>query len=185
MRFRDRHQDPESTDIEYSARVNGLASVEELIQRHSGTPWFISMVGFISGDPFMYQMVERDAQIQNPKYLKPRLDTPKQAVVHGGCFTGIHPVASPGGYQVIGITPLPIYDTSGQVDYLREEMILFSPGDIVKFRPIDRAEYDRIVTEVEQGEYRLHERPITFALEDFRSNPAENSARLIEALYVN
>lgn len=54
MRFRERHQDPNSTDIEYAARINGYADVEAFITAHSGTPWFVSMVGFVAGLPFMY-----------------------------------------------------------------------------------------------------------------------------------
>lgn len=49
MRFRERHQDPASTDIEYAARINGLDSVEAFIAAHSGAPWFVSMVGFVAG----------------------------------------------------------------------------------------------------------------------------------------
>src|SRR4029434_2124930 len=53
MRFRERHQDPKSTDIEYAARINNLASIEGFIKAHSGAPWFVSMVGFVAGLPFL------------------------------------------------------------------------------------------------------------------------------------
>ena len=61
MRFRERHQDPTSTDLEYAARINGYAAVDAFIAAHSGSPWFVSMVGFVAGLPFMYQMVERQS----------------------------------------------------------------------------------------------------------------------------
>src|SRR5882762_577888 len=67
MRFRERHQDPAATDIEYAARINNFASVEDFIAAHSGSPWFVSMVGFVAGLPFLYQMVERSRQIEAPK----------------------------------------------------------------------------------------------------------------------
>jgi allophanate hydrolase subunit 1 len=67
---------PTSTDLEYAARINGLADVEAFIAAHSGAPWFVSMVGFVAGLPFMFQMVERERQLQVPKYLRPRTDTP-------------------------------------------------------------------------------------------------------------
>ena len=86
MRFRERHQDPTGTDLEYAARINGYTGVPDFIQAHSGAPWFVSMVGFVAGLPFMYQMVEREKQIEVPKYLRPRTDTPKLTVGHGGCF---------------------------------------------------------------------------------------------------
>ena len=110
MRFRERHQDPNSTDIEYAARINGYASVDDFIKAHSGSPWFVSMVGFVAGLPFLYQMVERKRQIEVPKYLRPRTDTPKLTVGIGGCFGCIYSVRGAGGYQMFGITPMPIYD---------------------------------------------------------------------------
>ena len=69
-RFRERHQDPDCSDLEYAARINNFASSKELIAAHAGSPWFISMVGFVAGLPFLYQMVERSRQIQVPKYLR-------------------------------------------------------------------------------------------------------------------
>ncbi len=92
MRFRDRHQDPGSTDLEYAARINNLADVDAFIAAHSGAPWFVSMVGFVAGLPFMFQMVERERQLQVPKYLRPRTDTPKLTLGHGGCFGCIYSV---------------------------------------------------------------------------------------------
>ena len=79
MRFRDRHQDPSATDLEYTARINGLADVDAIIAAHSGAPWFVSMVGFVTGLPFMFQMVERerpvaDAQVPAPAHR--HTDTP-------------------------------------------------------------------------------------------------------------
>ncbi len=50
---------PAGTDLEYAARINGYDSVEAFIEAHSGAPWFVSMVGFVAGLPFLYQMVER------------------------------------------------------------------------------------------------------------------------------
>ena len=64
MRFRERHQDPKMTDIEYAARINNLDGVDGFIKAHSGAPWFVSMVGFVAGLPFLYQMVERERQIE-------------------------------------------------------------------------------------------------------------------------
>ena len=102
MRFRERHQDPNSTDIEYTARINNLDGVDGFIKAHSGAPWFVSMVGFVAGLPFLYQMVDRARQIQSPKYLRPRTDTPKLTLGHGGCFGAIYSVRGAGGYQMFG-----------------------------------------------------------------------------------
>ena len=183
MRFRERHQDPTGTDLDYAARINGFNDIDAFIAAHSGSPWFVSMVGFVAGLPFMYQMVERARQIEVPKYLRPRTDTPRLTVGHGGCFGCIYSVRGAGGYQMFGVTPMPIYDPNQRVAYLREFMIFFRPGDIVQFRPVDRAEYDDIVRDVDAGRYVPKIRPVTFDLDKFRDSPDATNRRLQDALH--
>ena len=185
MRFRERHQDPESTDIEYAARINGYDSVDAFIKAHSGSPWFVSMVGFVSGLPFLYQMVERDRQIQVPKYLRPRTDTPKLTVGYGGCFSCVYSVRGAGGYQMFGVTPMPIYDPEQKTSYLKDFLVFFKPGDIVKWKPIDRAEYDRCLAEVEANTYAPRIREVVFSLDDFNADINGTNAKLEEALYAD
>ena len=183
MRFRERHQDPNATDLEYAARINDFASVDDFIAAHSGAPWFVSMVGFVAGLPFMYQMVDRPRQIEVPKYLRPRTDTPKLTVGYGGCFACIYSVRGAGGYQMFGITPMPIYDPQQQISYLRDFMIFFKPGDIVKFKPIDRDTYEQAVEDVETGRFEPRVRDFTFSLEDFHRDVDGCNANVGEALY--
>jgi urea carboxylase len=182
QRFRERHQDPTSTDIEYTARINGLDGIDGFIKAHSGAPWFVSMVGFVAGLPFLYQMTDRSRQIQSPKYLRPRTDTPRLTVGHGGCFACIYSVRGAGGYQMFGITPMPIYDPAQQTPYLRDFMCLFKPGDIVKWKPIDRAEYDHTVAEVDAGRWMPRIAPVTFSLAEFQADIDGTNARVMEAL---
>jgi urea carboxylase len=170
MRFRERHQDPKSTDIEYAARINNIGGVEDFVRAHSGAPWFVSMVGFVAGLPFLYQMVDRARQIEVPKYLRPRTDTPKLTVGHGGCFGCIYSVRGAGGYQMFGITPMPIYDPKQEIGYLREFMVFFRPGDIVKWKPIDRVAYDAAVADVEAGRFAPRMRDVTFSLDEFHKD---------------
>lgn len=183
MRFRERHQDPTGTDLDYAARINGYDSVPAFIDAHSGSPWFVSMVGFVAGLPFMYQMVERQKQLEVPKYLRPRTDTPKLTIGHGGCFGCIYSVRGAGGYQMFGITPMPIYDPNQSISYLKDFMIFFRPGDIVKFEPIDRATYDATVKAVEEGTFTPKIVPVTFSLEAFHADPEGTNASLLEALH--
>lgn len=185
MRFRERHQDPESTDLEYAARINDFKSVEDFIGAHSGAPWFVTMVGFVAGLPFMFQMVDRARQIEVPKYLRPRTDTPKHTVGYGGCFACIYSVRGAGGYQMFGITPMPIFDPKQQISYLRDFMVFFKPGDIVKFRPIDRATYDKDIAEVEAGRFTPLVREFTFSLEEFHSDIDGYNSKIGEVLYGN
>ncbi len=183
MRFRERHQDPNSTDIEYAADINGFKSVDEFIAAHSGSPWFVSMVGFVAGLPFLYQMVERKRQIEVPKYLRPRTDTPKLTVGYGGCFSCIYSVRGAGGYQMFGITPMPIYDPNQKVSYLTEEMCFFKPGDIVKWKPIGRDEYDAALEAVERNTFEPVVRECSFSLTDFNRDIDGTNAKLMEVLH--
>lgn len=183
MRFRERHQDPNATDIEYAAEINGFKSVDEFIAAHSGSPWFVSMVGFVAGLPFLYQMVERQRQIEVPKYLRPRTDTPKLTVGYGGCFSCIYSVRGAGGYQMFGITPMPIYDPNQKVSYLTEEMCLFKPGDIVKWKPIGRDEYDAALEAVEANRFEPVIRECSFSLTDFNRDIDGTNAKLMEVLH--
>ncbi len=182
MRFRERHQDPSGTDLDYAARVNGFASADEFIEAHHAQPWFVSMVGFVAGLPFLYQLVERDKQLQVPKYLRPRTDTPKLTVGHGGCFACIYSVRGAGGYQMFGVTPMPIYDPQQQAAHLKDFMVFFRPGDIVKWKPIDQAEYDRITAEVAAGTYVPRIAEVEFDLDAFNADMRGANARMLEAL---
>ena len=183
MKFRDRHQDPNSTDVEYTARINNLDGVDGFVKAHSGAPWFVSMVGFVAGLPFLYQMVDRDRQLEVPKYLSPRTDTPKLTLGHGGCFSCIYSVRGAGGYQMFGVTPAPIFDPTQRLSYLKDLMVFFKPGDIVKWKPIDRPEYDRIALEVEAGTYELPLRSVSFSLDAFLANPDQYNQQLLQVLY--
>lgn len=182
MRFRERHQDPEATDIEYAARINGYDTVADFIKAHSASPWFVSMVGFVSGLPFLYQMVDRKRQIQVPKYLRPRTDTPRLTVGYGGCFSCIYSVRGAGGYQMFGITPMPIYDPEQKVNYLKDFLVFFKPGDIVKWKPITREEYERNLKEVEANTFSPRIREVVFSLDDFNRDIDGTNAKLLEVL---
>lgn len=182
MRFRTHHQTPDSTDLEYAAELNGYTSVDSFVEAHSGSPWFTSMVGFVAGLPFLFQMVPRERQLQVPKYPRPRTDTPKQAIGYGGCFTAIYSVRGAGGYQLFGITPAPIYDPTQQHPDFKDFMVFFKPGTIAKLEPIDRAAYDRISEQVEAKSFRFKQRPVRFSLGEFLNDPDAYNAGLLEVL---
>jgi urea carboxylase len=182
QQFRDRHQDPEATDLEYAARINGFPDKAAFIEAHAASPWLASMVGFVAGLPFLYQLVPRERQLEVPKYVRPRTDTPKQTVGHGGCFGCIYSVRGAGGYQMFGITPVPIYDAKQELPDFRDFVCFFEPGDIVKFEPIGRERYDELRGEVERGEISIRQKPVTFNLEEFHADPDGYNARLLEVL---
>jgi urea carboxylase len=182
MRFRDRHQDPDASDLEYAASINDFDGVQAFVDAHSSAPWLASMVGFVAGLPFLYQLVDRERQLEVPKYVRPRTDTPPLTVGHGGCFGCIYSVRGAGGYQMFGITPLPIYDPGQEGPDFADFVCFFRPGDIVKFEPIDRERYDALRAEVEAGRGSIRQKPVTFEFEAFTEGPDAYNARLLEVL---
>lgn len=181
-RFRDRHQRPEGTDLEFAAAENGMASVAQFVAAHSGSPWITSMVGFVAGLPFLFQMVQRDRQLEVPKYLRPRTDTPALTIGHGGCFSCIYSVRGAGGYQMFGLTPTPIFDPAQQLPDFADFMIFCRPGDIVKFTPIDEVEYRAIRAAVQDRTFRYRQAAVTFQLSDFLVDPDAYNRDLLGAL---
>lgn len=182
MRFRERHQDPSSTDLEYAASLNGYSTVCDFVNAHHTSPWFVSMVGFVAGCPWLYQMVDRNSQIQVPKYLRPRTDTPRHTIGHGGCFACIYAVQGAGGYQMFGVTPIPIFDPLSSHSHIDESMVFFRPGDIVKFSPINAQEYEEIVARVSAKEFVLTVKPVEFDLREFEKNPSDYNRFLLVSL---
>ena len=181
-RFRSGHQRPEGTDLEFAAAENNLASVAEFITRHHESAWLVSMVGFVAGLPFMFQIVPQDQQLEVPKYLSPRTDTPALTVGHGGCFACIYSVRGAGGYQMFGIAAAPIFEPAQRLKDFQDFMVFFRPGDIVKFRPIDEPEYQRIQAEVSAGTFRYRQAPVTFDLQRALEDPVQYNKDIMEQL---
>jgi urea carboxylase len=162
MRFRDRHQDPHSTDLEYAARINGYRTKEDLIHALTSAPYLVTMVGFVPGLPWCFQMVPRERQIEVPKYVRPRTYTPERAFGFGGAFAVIYPVEGAGGYQLFGIAPAPIFDKEQRLPDFRDSMVFPRAGDIFRYRRIDRDEYDAVRKAVEEGTFVYRTSEIEF-----------------------
>ena len=124
-------------------------------------------------------------QIEVPKYLRPRTDTPKLTVGYGGCFACIYSVRGAGGYQMFGITPMPIFDPKQEISYLQDFMVFFRPGDIVKFKSIDRAAYDQAVEDVDAGRFAPTIRDVNFSLDEFNADIPAYNQKLGEVLHGN
>ncbi|MCC8163108.1 MAG: 5-oxoprolinase subunit PxpB [Lachnospiraceae bacterium] len=130
-------------DIENIAANAGL-SVEEVIKIHSSSDYLIYMLGFLPGFCYLGGLDER---IHTPRLANPRVKIPAGSVGIGGSQTGIYPLDSPGGWQLMGLTPVKTYDPD------RETPILLEAGDYIRFVPIDRGEFDRIKALVDRNEY--------------------------------
>ena len=135
-------------DIAFVAQHNGIDE-QEVIRIHSGADYLVYMMGFSPGFAYLGGLDER---LATPRLQSPRTEIPAGAVGIAETQTGVYPMASPGGWQLIGRTPLKLFDPA------RERPVLLSAGDYVHFVPIESQEaYDNILLQVESGEYTVTE----------------------------
>ncbi|MBO0587949.1 5-oxoprolinase subunit PxpB [Sporosarcina sp. E16_8] len=119
-------------DLEYVAQCHSL-SVDEVIQIHSEGDYLVYMIGFAPGFPFMGGLSE---QIATPRKETPRLVIPSGSVGIAGKQTGVYPLETPGGWQIIGRTPLDLFLPA------ISPPTLLQAGDKIRFAPISPKEYD-------------------------------------------
>jgi inhibitor of KinA len=112
----------------------GGCTPDEVVALHTARAYRVYMVGFVPG--FAY-LAEVDARIAAPRRPTPRTAVPPGSVAIAGGQTGVYPAATPGGWNIIGRTPLKPYDPA------RVEPFLFRVGDEVRFVPISRELFDR------------------------------------------
>ena len=141
-------------DLSFVASHNHLSEAE-VISIHSGTDYLVYMLGFIPGFTYLGGM---DPRIATPRLSSPRTLIPAGSVGIAGEQTGTYPSDSPGGWQIIGRTPVTMYDMS------KAQAALLNAGDYVRYVPIDESEFHRIkalgtdyvpvIREVEVGDLR-------------------------------
>ncbi|NLN83175.1 MAG: 5-oxoprolinase subunit PxpB [Firmicutes bacterium] len=130
-------------DLESVALDAGL-SQEKVIELHSRPEYLIYMLGFTPGFPYLGGL--------KPEIACPRLSEPRTQIAAGSVGiadqqTGIYPLASPGGWRIIGRTPLKLFDPN------RSEPILLKAGDYLKFVPISLKQYENLQNQVEKQNY--------------------------------
>lgn len=128
-------------DIEFVAEHNDL-SVEEVIRLHSGPTYTVYMLGFSPGFTYLGGLPE---VLATPRLPTPRKLVPAGSVGIAGEQTGIYPIATPGGWRLIGRTPLKLFDLN------RDLPVLLRPGDRVRFAPISEGEYWARLKKEENG----------------------------------
>ncbi|OGR20021.1 MAG: hypothetical protein A2X81_12190 [Desulfobacterales bacterium GWB2_56_26] len=118
-------------DLAFVAETHQLAT-EDVIRLHSGPEYLVYMLGFSPGFPFLGGLPE---SLHTPRLESPRKRVPAGSVGIAGGQTGVYPIESPGGWQLIGRTPAKLFD------YGRDRPFLLSAGNILKFKPIDEEEF--------------------------------------------
>lgn len=125
------YEEPFALDLDFVAEHNGL-TVEEVVDLHTSPLYNVYFLGFAPGFPFLGGM---NKSIAAPRKTSPRLKIPRGSVGIAGSQTGIYPLDSPGGWQIIGRTPLPLF----KADAAQPTFIL--PGDQIRFVPISKEEF--------------------------------------------
>lgn len=139
-------------DPDFVARINGLDDANQLVRVHSATEYWIAALGFYPGVAFTMPLDPR-SRLTAPKYNPPRTQTPQGAVGMGGACTCIYPAATPGGYQIFGRTPVPIWDTHSRYDVFEGEVVLFRAGDRNRYVPVDLEQFKETEARVSEGTY--------------------------------
>ena len=161
-------------NLELVARLNKINSLEELIAYHSHPEWWVGAVGFVAGLPTLMPL-DHNFCLQAPKYNPPRMWTPPGTIGIAGNLTTIYPIAIPDGYQMMGRTPVPIFDPQQSLKPFQDSPFLFRIGDRVKFRPICEEEFEVIEQEVKNEKYKYS----ISSEEEFNLQPYLNSELVV------
>ncbi|GEP84887.1 allophanate hydrolase subunit 1 [Staphylococcus piscifermentans] len=132
-------------DLKAVAEHNQL-STDEVIKLHTEPTYLIYMLGFMPGFPYLGGLDER---LYTPRRDEPRVRIDAGSVGIANNQTGLYPQDSPGGWQIIGRTPLDVFDLN------REPMTLYAAGDNIQFYEISEADFDEIMTAKHEPDFDL------------------------------
>lgn len=157
-------------DLEAVARHTGLSG-EQVVATHYGGDYLVHAIGFLPGFPYLGGL---PATLATPRRSTPRPKVPAGSVGIGGAQTGVYPLASPGGWNLIGRTPLPLFDAT------RPEPALLQAGDRVRFVPISAEEFE-LRTAAEADRTKATPSPASAAAEDSAAEAAPNAMMIRRA----
>lgn len=131
---------PVCYDVEFGLDLTEVSertsfSIDEIIKRHVKTQHWVLMVGFSPGQPYIGGL---DPKLSVPRRAAPRVRMPMGSVAIANAQTAVYPYETPGGWSIIGRTPLTVFDPA------RDPASLFAPGDRVRFIAIPRGEYAKL-----------------------------------------
>jgi KipI family sensor histidine kinase inhibitor len=144
------YEDEFAPDLAEVARLTGLAP-DEVVTLHSGVRYHVYMLGFLPGFPYMGDL---PAALALPRRADPRVRVPAGSVSIATSLTAIYPYESPGGWHLIGTTPVRLFDIE------RASPALLAPGDTVLFQPIEAEAFATIKAAVSSGEYQVAGEPV-------------------------
>ncbi|MBM3254522.1 MAG: allophanate hydrolase subunit 1 [Candidatus Omnitrophica bacterium] len=154
-------------NVEFIAEINNI-TVAKVIEVHSGTLHWVGAVGFTPGC-YQAPALSPSLVLTAPKYPRPRKWTPDRIICMAGHLTSAYPVRSPGGYQLLGRTPLDLYDPLQRNPVFADSPVLTRVGDRHRYVPIEKNEYEAIRKEVEEGRYKYQVEEGIFRLESVRT----------------
>ena len=131
-------------DIRVVCEHSGL-DIAEIVNLHSSAEYLVYMIGFTPGFPYLGGLDER---LHTPRRDEPRTHVDAGSVGIAGSQTGIYPLSSPGGWQIIGMTPVKLYNPESS------DPFLLRPGDLISFEPVSSAGYWDLLEEIKIGNYR-------------------------------
>ncbi|EHJ06689.1 5-oxoprolinase subunit PxpB [Staphylococcus simiae] len=138
-------------DIEEVAHYNNI-TIEEVIETHVSKPYLIYMMGFMPGFPYLGGL---DKRLHTPRRDEPRVKITAGSVGIANNQTGLYPLDSPGGWQIIGRTPVEVF-------YLnRQPMTLYEAGDYIQFKSISASEYYSIKDRIQNGKFDIADWVVT------------------------
>ena len=132
-------------DIEDVAKHAGL-SISEVIELHTKAPYLVYMLGFQPGFPYLGGLDER---LHTPRLETPRIKLEAGSVGIGGGQTGLYPMESPGGWRIIGVTPVRCYNPD------KDKPIPYKAGDYIKFDAVTKEEFEALREKDLRGEYEF------------------------------
>lgn len=139
-------------DLDEVARRTGL-SADEVVRLHTGEDYRVYMLGFLPGHPYLGDVA---APLRLPRRETPRVAVPAGSVAIATTLSTVYPLESPGGWHLIGRSPVRLFDPS------REPAVLLAPGDRVRFEAISRAEFDKLDAAARAGTWApVAEEPAT------------------------
>ncbi|MBV8133381.1 MAG: 5-oxoprolinase subunit PxpB [Alphaproteobacteria bacterium] len=156
-------------DLAEVAHLTGVTQ-SEAVALHSAVRYHVYMLGFLPGFPYMGDLPQ---ELALPRRADPRLRVPAGSVSIATTLTAIYPYESPGGWHLIGATPICLFDP------VRPRAALLAPGDIVRFEPIDPASFASIKNAVDNGNYEVASEPITDPLSSLPGLTRQSTSQVL------